>query len=175
MTLRSSAIRAGRVAIIGAMCAATRLDIVMRGEVEQDSDDGTATLAALVRQPELSHVRAVLLKGITLAGFNVVDIHALHDTLGVPVLVVLRRPPRWEKLDAALQHLPGYVAKRAVIASASPIEPCGPLWVQRAGLSLEEAADCLKRTTLHGSLPEALRLAHLIASGVTLGLSRGHA
>lgn len=165
----------GRVTLIGAVCATTRLDIVLRGEVQEDGDDGTATLASLVRQPELSHVRAVLLKGITLAGFNVVDIHALHEAIGLPVLVVLRRPPRLEKLDAALQRLPTYAAKQALLASAGPIERCGPLWVQRAGLTLEEAYDCLKRTTLHGSLPEALRLSHLIASGVTLGLSRGHA
>jgi uncharacterized protein len=47
--------------------------------------------------------------------------------------------------------------------------------VQRAGLSVEEARELLTRTTLHGTLPEPLRLAHLIGSGVTLGISRGHA
>ena len=49
------------------------------------------------------------------------------------------------------------------------------VYVQRAGLSLVEARDLLAATTLHGNLPEALRLAHLIAGGVVTGKTRGRA
>jgi endonuclease V-like protein UPF0215 family len=52
----------------------------------------------------------------------------------------------------------------------------GPrLWVQRAGLTIEEARRIVKATTLHGNVPEPLRLAHLIAGGITTGRSRGRA
>jgi len=163
------------VTLVGAVCAATRLDIVLRAELQQDGDDATQVLAQVTRQPELSHVRAVLLKGITMAGFNVVDIHALSEAASLPVLVVLRRPPRFEKFYQALAHLPDHTARRKLVEKAGPLERCGALWVQRAGLSVEEAHELLTRTTLHGTLPEPLRLAHLIASGVTLGISRGHA
>jgi endonuclease V-like protein UPF0215 family len=37
------------------------------------------------------------------------------------------------------------------------------------------AAALLAATTLHGNVPEPLRLAHLIAGGVTTGESRGRA
>jgi endonuclease V-like protein UPF0215 family len=47
--------------------------------------------------------------------------------------------------------------------------------VQRVGLSREQAEALLRATTLHGKLPEPLRLAHLIAGGVTRGTSRGRA
>ena len=53
------------------------------------------------------------------------------------------------------------------------MEPLGAMFVQRVGLSLGEAADLIRATTLHGNLPEPLRLAHIIAGGVTLGVSRG--
>ena len=49
------------------------------------------------------------------------------------------------------------------------------LFVQRAGLSLAEAEDLIVKTRLHGHLPEPIRLAHLIAGGVTTGRSRGRA
>lgn len=49
------------------------------------------------------------------------------------------------------------------------------LWVQRAGLSIDEARKLVADTTLHGNIPEPLRLAHLIAGGITTGSSRGRA
>jgi endonuclease V-like protein UPF0215 family len=51
-------------------------------------------MADLVRRSQFAgHVRAVLLQGIAVGGFNVVDVHALSRALRVPVLVVMRRPP----------------------------------------------------------------------------------
>jgi endonuclease V-like protein UPF0215 family len=47
------------------------------------------------------------------------------------------------------------------------------LWVQRAGLSLEDARLLVAATTLHGNVPEPLRLAHLSAGGIASGRSRG--
>jgi endonuclease V-like protein UPF0215 family len=52
----------------------------------------------------------------------------------------------------------------------------GPkLWIQRAGLSVEQARRIVSATTLHGNIPEPLRVAHLIAGGITTGTSRGRA
>jgi endonuclease V-like protein UPF0215 family len=47
------------------------------------------------------------------------------------------------------------------------------LWVQRAGLTLAEARVLVAATTLHGNIPEPLRLAHIIAGGVATGWSHG--
>ena len=55
------------------------------------------------------------------------------------------------------------------------MEPVRGVYVQRAGLSLAEARDLLAATTLHGNMPEPLRLAHLIAGGIVTGKSRGRA
>lgn len=41
------------------------------------------------------------------AGFNVVDLHGLHELLDRPVIVVARRPPRYAKIRQALAHVPG--------------------------------------------------------------------
>jgi endonuclease V-like protein UPF0215 family len=40
-------------------------------------------------------------------------------------------------------------------------------------LSLETARAVVQATTLHGNVPEPLRLAHLIAGGIATGHSRG--
>jgi uncharacterized protein len=165
----------GKVALVGTVCSGTRLDIVVRGHVDQDGSDATDVMAQLVKEKKLVHVRGVLMQGITVAGFNIVDINALAAELDMPVLVVMRKKPKMQKFFEALDNLKDAEAKRSVLAKAGPIEPCGGLWVHRAGLSLAESSELIARTTLHGAIPEPLRLAHIIAGGVTRGVSRGRA
>jgi uncharacterized protein len=166
----------GKVRLIGAVCARTRLDGVLSGHVRQDGWNATDRIVELVLGSVFAgHIQAVLLGGITVGGFNVVDIHRLTGAIGRPVLVVARRLPRLEKIRRALAHLPGQQRRWRLIERAGPMEALGPLFVQRAGLSLNEARALLAATTLHGNLPEPLRLAHLIAGGVTTGQSRGRA
>ncbi len=117
------------------------------------------------------HVRAVLLQGIAVAGFNVVDVHRLSDELDVPVLVVARRSPRYARVRRALESVPGGDRKWRLVEAAGRMEKLGPVWVQRIGLSPSAARRLLEATTLHGNLPEPLRVAHLIAGGVTVGQS----
>ncbi len=167
----------GDVRVVGAVCSRTRLDGVLSGRVRRDGVNATDALIELVAGGKFrEHVRAVLLQGIALAGFNVVDIHRLSAALDVPVLVVVRRQPRLSMIkEALLERAPGGARKWKLIEKAGPPEQLGPTWIQRAGLERDEAAALLRATTLHGNLPEPLRLAHLIAGGVTTGQSRGRA
>ncbi len=166
----------GDVRLVGVVCARTRLDGVICGRVRRDGANAARVMASLVRESQFArHVRAVLLQGIAVAGFNVVDVHALTQALAVPVLVVMRRRPDLVAVEAALARVPGGARKWAQIQAAGAIEPLGKVFVQRVGLDRAEAAELLAATTLHGHLPEPLRLAHLIAGGVTTGASRGRA
>jgi len=166
----------GDVLLVGAVCARTRLDGVLTGRVRKDGANATARIATLLRRsPFDAHVQAVLLNGIAVGGFNVIDIAALAQQLERPVLVVARRPPRLPLIRRALATLPGGARKWRLIERAGAMEPLGGVSVQRAGLSLAEAGRLLEVTTLHGKLPEPLRLAHLIAGGVVTGTSRGRA
>jgi len=167
----------GDVRIVGAVCARTRLDGVVSGFVRRDGQNSTACMIELVQKSQFgAHVRAVLLQGIAVAGFNVVDIERLSRELGVPVLVLMRRPPRMGMVkDALFGRTPGAARKWALIERAGAAEQLGELWGQRVGLDRAQALALIRATTLHGNLPEPLRVAHLIAGGVTLGTSRGRA
>lgn len=188
----------GSVLLVGTVCAGTRLDGVVSGRVTRDGTDATRRMVELIRESQFrEYVRAVLLQGIAVGGFNVVDVHALSETLGVPVLVVMRRLPDFPAIEKALfsrnpaerPNVRGAARKWALIQRAGPIEELAlrgsevsglrgvrhRLWVQRVGLSSEMARRVLASTTLHGQVPEPLRLAHLIAGGVAWGHSRGRA
>jgi hypothetical protein len=167
----------GDVLLVGAVCSRTRLDGVLTGRVRRNGANATDRMIALVEGSQfVGHVRAVLLQGIAVAGFNVVDVHRLHGALGVPVLVVARRKPDLPAMRAYLRHnVPAWRRKWRLIEEAGPMEPLRGLWVQRVGLGKPAAEHLMAATTLHGKLPEPLRLAHLIAGGVTTGVSRGRA
>jgi endonuclease V-like protein UPF0215 family len=167
----------GDVRVVGAVCSKTRLDGVLSGKVRRDGKNATDELIRLVGGGKFrDHVRAVLLQGIALAGFNVVDIHRLSAELDVPVVVAVRKHPRLHLVeDALLERTRGGARKWKLVQKAGPLEQVGPMWIQRVGLTRPEAQALLRATTLHGNLPEALRLAHLIAGGVTTGQSRGRA
>jgi uncharacterized protein len=182
----SAAGQAERVLLVGAVCARTRLDQIVTSSVERDGTDATDVMIEVLANPGLSHVRAVLLGGIGVGGRNIVDASRLSAESGLPVLVVARRKPKLEQMRTIVQSLSDGVHRWAAIEKLGPMEqvlfghrpesglPC-EAWVQRVGLSLDEARLLLTVTTLTGNMPEALRLAHIIAGGVTDGLSRGRA
>lgn len=167
----------GDVRVVGVVYSGPRLDGVLSGRVRRDGADATRRLAELVAGSKFApQLQLVMLQGIALGGFNVVDIHGLHAALGTPVLVVARRAPRMELIrEALVGRVPGGRRKWALVERAGEMEPCGGLFVQRAGLTLEAAGEVVRRFSVYGRLPEPLRVAHLIAGGVGTGQSRGRA
>ena len=137
----------GRVLVIGAVYAGLRLEGVLRTEVQRDGDDAAHAVAEAVRGSRFgAHTKLVLFQGIAFAGFNVIDIHGLHEALGLPVLVVARRAPDLPAIrEALLTRVPGGAAKWQLVERAGVMEPLGAVFVQRAGLSLEAAAGALGR------------------------------
>ncbi|WP_018950759.1 DUF99 family protein [Thioalkalivibrio sp. AKL12] len=140
----------GDVLVVGAVFAGMRLD-----------------------SPFAPQLHAILLQGITLAGFNVVDLPALHARTGLPILAVARHAPDLPAIRRALLGpVPGGVRKWRLIEAAGVMEPLAGLYVQRCGLSPEAAQRLLEDQRVHSRLPEPLRVAHMIAGGVTTGASR---
>jgi len=167
----------GDVLVVGAVYAGTRLDGVIAGRVRRDGANATRALADLVRRsPFGPQLQLVLLQGIAFAGFNVVDLQALHRALGMPVVVVARKRPNLARIRSALlDHVAGGRRKWRLIERAGPMEALAGVWVQRAGIAAADAERVLRRLQLTGKLPEPLRTAHLIAGGVVTGASRHRA
>ncbi|RFF27728.1 MULTISPECIES: DUF99 family protein [unclassified Wenzhouxiangella] len=164
----------GDVTVIGAIFAGDRLEGVLSSKVRRDGINATDRIATMIDDSRFrTHLGVVLLQGIALAGFNVVDIHALNRRLDLPVLVVARRPPDMESIRRALlERVPGGRRKWRLIEKAGPMEPAGGLRIQRAGLDPGQARAVLDRFSHNSKLPEPIRTAHLIAAGATTGESR---
>src|SRR5262249_45071342 len=73
----------GRVLVVARAYAGLRLEGVLSTHVRRDGADATRALAERFGGSRFAaHTRLVMLQGIALAGFNVVDIHGLHEALG---------------------------------------------------------------------------------------------
>lgn len=145
---------------------------VAASRVAVGGTDGTERIETMLRESgHLEGIRAILVDGITVGGFNVLDLTRLHRTLDVPVLSVTRRRPDYARIRSALRT---YFPKdwrqryRRVRAHALFAVPTGaaPVYAAAVGLSREDARRVLARTTVHGFWPEPLRLAHLVAHAI---------
>jgi hypothetical protein len=167
----------GPVLVVGTAFAHLRLEGVVSLHVERDGSDATAALGATIVASKFGDAtKVILLQGIALAGFNVVDIHGLATALGRAVLVVMRRLPRYAAVRRALlERTPGGADKWRLVERAGPPEPIAGVFVQRAGIALAPAGRLIAALAVNGRIPEPLRIAHLIAGGVTTGESRGRA
>jgi uncharacterized protein len=163
----------GDVLVVGAVFAGNRLDGVISTKVRRDGANAAQRLIdCLTGSKYFDQLQAILLQGIAFAGFNVVDLQRLHEATGLPVLVVARYRPDLQAIcKALLEQVPGGARKWRLIEAAGPMEPMAALYVQRCGISPENAARLLASLQQNSQLPEPLRVAHIIAGGVTTGES----
>lgn len=165
----------GGVKVVGAVYAGARFDGVLIGEVEKDGSDASRRLADLVGGSRFfEHVQLIMLQGITLGGFNVVDVFDMNDRLKLPVLVVARKKPDLAGIRSALAaHIGDGAKKWDIIERLGQMEALDSVFIQRVGLTRRQAASVLSRFTLYGNMPEPLRTAHMIAGALSHGQSRG--
>jgi len=165
----------GNVLVVGTVFAGMRLDGVVSCKVRRDGANATAALSECIgRSRYRPQLHAVLLQGIAFAGFNVVDIAALQAAVQLPILVVSRKRPNLAAIRSALlEHVRGGARKWELIEAAGAMEEADGLYVQRAGIAADATRKLLRGLCINGVLPEPLRVAHLIAGGVSRGQSSG--
>jgi endonuclease V-like protein UPF0215 family len=167
------------VLVVGAvMRGGGWLDGLLSTHIEKDGMDATERLAMMITgSRNYSQIRVVMLNGVTFGGFNVVDIEALHRRTQLPVIVITRRLPDMESIRRALENLsePGLryeaMLKAGAVHEVSTKWRGGPVYFQCKGIQKEDAARLIVETAVHSRLPEPVRVAHIIATGVVLGES----
>ena len=170
--LRSSVQERSPVNVAGVVCAGTRFEGMVWGEIQQDGWDATETLAQLLLHGKfLAQLHLVLIDGISMGGFNIIDLPQLAARLCRPCVAVMRRPPDLAAIEQALHHLPDAAERLDRIRRAGAIYAHPPFYFQVCGATPEATAEALIRLTDRGHVPEALRLAHLIAAAIVKGES----
>lgn len=153
---------------------------VMVSSCAVDGDDVNDVIAGMVRGSRFQEqVRAIMLDGAAMGGFNVIDVKGLSHELGLPVITISRDPPDLGSISSALKaHFQDWERRYEIISSSRvrPLElPEGRIFIASEGIAEEEADQLVTRCIVRGRLPEPVRLAHIIATAIVRGESRGRA
>ena len=150
------------------------LDGVMHTKVEVDGFDATNKITAMIlNSPHYKQLRVIMLNGVTFAGFNVVDIRKLNMETKLPVIAVTREEPDFAEIREALKSLPKSEERWKTMLNAgetfevSTRSESEKIYVQISGIFEEDARKILRLTSTRSSIPEPLRVAHLVASGIS--------
>jgi uncharacterized protein len=163
----------GDVLVVGVVFrGGTSVDGVMHTHVDIDGLDATDKIVAMINaSPHKPQIRVVMLNGVTVAGFNLIDIVKLNKATGLPVISLTQDKPDLDAIHEALKNLPETEKRWEIIQNAGAIRAIqnkgAKLYVGLAGLDVDDALIVLDTTSTRGSLPEPIRVAHLIASGIT--------
>ncbi len=168
--------RRGNILVIGTIFrGGALLDGILTTKVSIDGNNSTKKLIQMLNKSKFKpQLRCVLLNGIALAGFNVIDIKELNKKTKIPVIVVIRKYPDFKKIELTLKKI-NKQKKYKLIQKAGPVEKIDKIYIQRKGITLKKAKEILKLTCTRSLIPEPIRVAHLIAGGIITGESKGKA
>jgi hypothetical protein len=160
-----------RVLVVGVVWRSGVVEGVLSTYVKRDGLDSTAKLEGMVKKSKFRpQIRMIALHGATLAGFNIVDIRKLSESLAIPVVAVTKRKPHSARVKKALKNFKDWKKRWELIESAGPAFGAGGLYAHIAGIGKEDARRFL--SSFEG-MPEPVRLAHIIGSGIVRGESHG--
>jgi hypothetical protein len=170
-----------KTALIGVVFrGGSYLEGVLKSEIIVDGDDVTDKIIDMIRTTRhQGHLRILMLSGITFGGLNIANIHRLYEKTGLPIIIVTRKLPDLSAMKKAIFRVPHPEDKIKRLLSAGDLHEIElntrSVIIQKIGLSLKDAIEIIKLSTIRGLIPEPIRVAHIIASGITTGESRGRA
>jgi len=166
------------------VCADVRLpqylEGVMIGRVTVDGTDANDVILGILQKSRyVEGLSLILIDGVALGGFNVVDIDLLNRELGLPIVTVTRDEPDIPAMVRALQKKFADWERRAEIVQRNRLQHIStghnPIFVTSAGITASELREVIAMSTVRGALPEPIRIAHLIATAIAKGESHGRA
>jgi endonuclease V-like protein UPF0215 family len=147
------------------------IDGLISAKIKKDGLDATEKIAnTIMKSRHRDQLSVILLNGITFAGFNIVDIKKLSSATNMPVVAIVRNKPDMEKFLDAMKRVGNYSGRARLAKKAGRIYTHKNIFFQKSGISIKECNELLEKICTRSKIPEPLRVAHLIASG----LSRMH-
>ena len=165
-----------KILVVGVvMRGGSWVDGILSTRVSVDGSDSTKKIIEMINKCKFKpQLQCIFLDGIAVAGFNIVDVKELNKKTKLPVIVIIRKNPDIKNIKKTLIKIKKQ-QKIRLIEKAGKVVQVDDIFVQLAGIELEEAKKILKIVCTRSLIPEPIRLAHLIASGIKLGESRGRA
>ncbi len=155
------------------------VDRVLTAKINVDGTDATEKILELVRKPKhKGQLLAIFLNGISFAGFNLADIKKISEDSHLPVIAAMKNPNA-SRFRAVASKFADKEARLKIIENAGEIHALkigkNTTYFQCAGIAPKDAEIILRNSIVRATVPEAVRIAHLVAGALVEGESRGRA
>lgn len=131
-----------------------------------DATDGVIHIFDIIDRTDIN---ILMLNGVVIAWFNVIDLNTLHKRLNVPLIAVTYEESQ-ESLDKYFrEYFPESWEKRREIYERNGkrervvLQTGHEVFVRYLGMDKREAKSLLDKFTIQGSIPEPLRISRLLA------------
>ena len=148
-------------------------DLIIDGFVMSHStvggDDATDTILDMYKRLDRQDVSFLLISGIVISLYNIVDLKRISEKTGLPVIGITYEESEGIK-DAIKHHFPdSYESKLTEYSNLDSREKITlhtshDLYIRNEGCTLLEVKQLLDKITLQGSVPEPLRISQLLAN-----------
>ncbi len=161
-----------RTLIVCPIVRSSILEGMLSSYVYANGADSTTRIISMLKHSRfLSQVRLAAFNGIAIAGLNVIDVYKLHRELGIDFAIITRKKPRKQLLVEALEKYAASngvnVAQRIEVIERVAREPMARL----NGFYVQ--SNIKMNSKLFDASINALRIAHIVARGISTGESKG--
>ena len=144
------------------------IDGFVFGESTLKGDDATEVIVSMYNKLERPDISFILISGLVISLYNIIDIKRVHDALQIPIIGVTYKES--EGLEETIKkHFPGNYKEKLVRYSKLgkrekiSLDTSFDLYVRNEGCTVLECKQLLNKITNQGSIPEPLRIAQLLA------------
>ena len=147
------------------------IDGFVFGTATLDGDDATETILKMYDDLNRPDVSYILISGLIISLYNIIDIKKIHDSLQIPIIGVTYNESEGIE-DAIKHHFPesydSKIKQYQQLGSRDKIKlhTSSDIFVRREGCDLHDVKLLLNELTLQGSFPEPLRVAQLLAKSL---------
>ena len=144
------------------------IDGFVFGSATLEGDDATDTILEMYDKLQRPDISYVLISGLILSMYNIINIKKLYDSLKIPIIGISYNDS--QGIEAALKHhfpnsfeskITAYqkLGKREKITLSTSHD----VFIRKEGCTLGDVKHLLDKLTLHGSVPEPIRVSQLLA------------
>jgi len=147
------------------------IEAVQMRAITVDGTDATARLLEMLNEFTFD---AILLGGISFAGFNLIDPNKVYVVGNKPVVVVSKkRPDNIAVKQALVSHFEDWSARWEIIEKLGGIhevlsmQGAAPIYIEVIGAEVSWAQKLIRNLSSRCRIPEPVRVARFIARGLT--------
>ncbi|MCH7561570.1 MAG: DUF99 family protein [Thaumarchaeota archaeon] len=144
------------------------IDGFVFGSATLEGDDATDTILKMYDELQRPDISYLLISGLIVSMYNIINIKKLYDSIKIPIIGISYNDSLGIE-DALKHHFPNSfeskisayqkLGKREKITLCTSFD----VFVRKEGCTLGDVKHLLNKLTLHGSVPEPIRVSQLLA------------